>query len=209
MIRIGLTGGIASGKTTVSSRLRELGAFVIDYDLLAREAVAPGSPGLRRIVDCFGPEAMASDGGLDRAWMARRVFSDSAPSGSLRTLEGIEHPLIFARAHELESAHVLADPHAVVVHDIPLLAEVIGSLPFRFDVIVTVEAPSDVRFKRLLEVRGMGREQARERLAHETGEDARRRMSTEVIDSTQSVEHMFERVDMLYAQWARKAKNMQ
>lgn len=210
MMRVGLTGGIAAGKSTVAARLRELGATVIDYDLLARLVVAPGSEGLRRIVAEFGSDALAADGGLDRAWMAGHVFGADAPAGARERLDAIEHPLIYAEASRMERGVIAACDHAdggagggtlVVVHDVPLLAEVIDTIPFRFDHIVTVEAPETMRIARMMGERGMSREQAEGRIRNQSSEAARRAIADIVVDSTQSIEQMFEDVDRLYAQW--------
>lgn len=210
MIRIGLTGGIAAGKSTVARRLRGLGATVIDYDALARLVVAPGGEGLRRIVDEFGSDALAPDGGLDRAWMAEHVFGMNARDGARERLDAIEHPLIYAAAARMERAAIEtcgrggddeACERLVVVHDVPLLAEVIGPIPFRFDHIVTVEAPTDVRIARMMGERGMSREQAEGRIRHQSDEATRRRIADIVIDSTQPIEQMFDAVDRLYVNW--------
>ena len=136
-VRVGLTGGIASGKSTVSAILAELGAVVIDADLIAREVVARGTPGLDAVVAEFGPELLTSEGDLDRPAMGALVFGDA---DARKRLEAIIHPLVHARSAELEAE---AGDHAVVVHDIPLLAEVgrAGS----FDEVVVVDAPADVQ----------------------------------------------------------------
>src|SRR3990170_4860778 len=115
-MRVGLTGGVASGKSTVSAMLAEMGAVVIDADLLAREVVAPGTPGLAEVVTAFGPDVLAADGSLDRPAMGRLVFADDP---SRRRLESIIHPLVRAAARARERAAVDADPDAVVVHVIP------------------------------------------------------------------------------------------
>ncbi|MBW3091395.1 dephospho-CoA kinase [Bifidobacterium sp. 82T10] len=212
-MRIGLTGGIAAGKSTASRRLAELGATVIDYDLLARHVVAPGSVGLGRIADEFGPAAIGRDGGLDRAWMADHAFGPNAPDGARERLDAIEHPLIYDEAARLEHDAIAAFDHAgagngdrtlVIVHDVPLLAEVIGTIPFRFDHIVTVEAPIDVRIARMMGERGMSREQAEGRVRHQSDEATRRGIADVVIDSTQSIEQMFDAVDRLYADWTSR-----
>ncbi|MBT1161182.1 dephospho-CoA kinase [Bifidobacterium sp. SO1] len=213
-MRIGLTGGIAAGKSTVARRLRELGAAVIDYDALARLVVAPGGDGLRRIVDEFGPDALTDDGELNRAWMAAHVFGTHAPAGARERLDAIEHPLIYDEAARAEREAIAAfdragagagadngDGTLVVVHDVPLLAEVIGTIPFRFDHIVTVEAPVDVRIARMMGERGMSREQAEGRIRHQSDEATRRGIADIVVDSTQSIEQMFDIVDRLYVNW--------
>ena len=157
-IRIGLTGGIAAGKSTVAARMRELGALVIDYDGLAHEIVAPGGVALPRIAAVFGPDALLADGSLNRAWLAERVFGrDAAPE----RLDDIEHPLIYAEAARMERRNPGAK---VIVHDVPLLTEVIRSIPFQFDHIVTVEAPEQMRIRRMVATRGMTERQAADRI---------------------------------------------
>ena len=186
-IRIGLTGGIAAGKSTVSAHLCDLGAFVIDYDELAREVVAPGSEGLRRIVDSFGADALDERGELNRAWMAEQVFS-----GQL--------------ALRREREAMAANPQAVIVHDVPLLAEVIDDMPVRFDHIVTVEAPEDMRVRRMMATRNMSEEQAWARVGHQSSARERMAIADVVIDATHNIERMFEDVDRLYAQWRLEAR---
>ena len=177
-IRIGLTGGIAAGKSTVSAHLCDLGAFVIDYDELAREVVAPGSEGLRRIVDSFGADALDERGELNRAWMAEQVFSGQASAGMRKR----------------------------IVHDVPLLAEVIDDMPVRFDHIVTVEAPEDMRVRRMMATRNMSEEQAWARVGHQSSAQERMAIADVVIDATHNIERMFEDVDRLYAQWRLEAR---
>ena len=201
MIRIGLTGGIAAGKSTVATHLRELGAVLIDYDALARKAVEPGSVGLRRIVDRFGPDALDKQGGLNRQWIARHVFSGPNAESERKALDDIEHPLIYELASAAERHALAINPDAVVVHDIPLLAEVMDDLPFRFDHIITVEAPEDVRVERMMRTRGMSERQALDRIAHQASRKKREEISDTVVDSSQSMERMFEYVDTLMRQW--------
>ena len=154
-MRVGLTGGIASGKSVASAELRRLGAYVIDYDQLAREVIAPGTPGAAVVADAFGVAVQGDDGVLDRSALARVAFaSDDA---RLR-LESIVHPLVYQAAAEREAE--LSVP--LVVHDIPLLAEVMD--PSLFDQIVVVEAPAELRLQRLVEGRGWDRAEAARRL---------------------------------------------
>lgn len=201
MIRIGLTGGIAAGKSTVAARLRELGAVLIDYDALACKVVEPGSAGLRRIVERFGPDALDRQGGLNRRWVAQHVFSGPNAESERQALDGIEHPLIYELASETER-HALADnSDAIVVHDIPLLAEVMDDLPFRFDHVITVEAPESVRVERMVRTRGMSEAQALDRIVHQPSRERREEIADAVIDSSQSMERMFEYVDTLMRQW--------
>ena len=118
--RVGLTGGIGSGKSAVSALLRDCGATVVDADALAREAVAPGSAGLAEVVAEFGDDVLATDGSLDRVAMASKVFADP---GARARLEGIIHPRVRQKAAQIESEARADDPGAVVVHDVPLLVE--------------------------------------------------------------------------------------
>ena len=204
-MRIGLTGGIAAGKNTVARRLAALGAEVIDYDLLSREVVAPGSVGLQRIVETFGSGAVAEDGTLNRGWMATQVFGDEAlgHAAARRRLNGIVHPLVEARAQELDARAAL-DSSAVIVHDIPLLAEVWSSIPFSFDHVLTVEAVDEIRIARMVNERHMSRAQAVARIASQAPREGREAIADHVIDSSQPIERMFDEVDRLYAQWTAR-----
>ncbi|WGL53919.1 dephospho-CoA kinase [Nocardioides sp. BP30] len=192
-MRVGLTGGIASGKSTVSALLAELGAVVIDADQLARDVVAPGTPGLARIVDAFGPEVLTPGGEMDRPKVGALVFADP---DKLRMLEAIVHPLVRERGAELEAA---APAGSVVVHDIPLLAET-GQAE-RFDAVVVVDVPQETQIERLLRDRAMTREDALARIAAQATRDQRRAVATYVIENTgtredlrQAVAEVFERL---------------
>ena len=140
MLRIGLTGGIAAGKSVVARRLAELGAVVVDHDVLAREVVGPGTVGLEEVVEAFGEGVLAADGSLDRPALGRVVFDD--PDARAR-LEGILHPEIRRIAAEREALAGASDDRAVVVHDIPLLVET-GQAD-HFHLLVVVHAPADQR----------------------------------------------------------------
>src|SRR3954470_23041384 len=166
MLRVGLTGGIGSGKSTVAGRLAEHGAVVIDSDKLAREVVEPGTPGLAELVEAFGDGILAGDGTLDRAELARRAFADDA---SRARLNGITHPKIGARTAELMAA---APEDAVVVHDVPLLVE--NGLGPNYHLVIVVDAPGQTRVHRLVEARGMSEVDVRARIEAQAGEDARR-----------------------------------
>lgn len=190
-VRVGLTGGVASGKSTVSARLAELGAVVIDADRLAREAVAPGTDGLAAVVAEFGPEVLTPEGELDRPALAALVFADAARR---RALEAIIHPRVRAAGAALEAA---AGPEAVVVHDIPLLVET-GQAQ-NFDVVVVVDAPVADQVSRMLEHRGMGEADARARIAAQATREQRRAAADVVIDNTGSIDDLRRRVDELYA----------
>ena len=196
-VRVGLTGGIASGKSTVSAILAELGAVVIDADALAREVVARGTPGLDAVVAEFGPGLLTPEGDLDRPAMGALVFGDAE---ARKRLESIVHPLVHARSAELETD---ASPHAVVVHDIPLLAEVgrAGS----FDAVIVVDAPPELQVTRMVENRGWTREDAESRIAAQATREDRLAIATHVMDNTGSVDELREQVERIYAELARGA----
>ncbi|GAA2248885.1 hypothetical protein GCM10010401_23390 [Rarobacter faecitabidus] len=193
MIRVGLTGGIAAGKSIAAARLRELGAYVIDHDRLARESVAPGSAGLSAIVQRFGPGVLAADGTLDRAALASIVFGDEA---ALTDLNAIVHP----RVHDLAAAYEQAaagDGNAgVIVHDIPLLIET--GQAGDFDVLVVVHAPADQRITRLVENRGMSLPEARKRVASQVDDAVRLADADEVLDGTGQPDNLRAQVDALW-----------
>ncbi len=193
-MRVGLTGGIASGKSTVSAMLRELGAVVIDADQLSRDVVARGTPGLAAVVEEFGPGVLTEDGELDRPGMARIVFSDEA---ARRRLEGIVHPLVFEEVARLESA---APDGAVVVHDIPLLAE--SGRADSFDAVIVVDAPPEVQLARMVEDRGWSREESESRMAAQASREDRLAIATYVVDNSGSREELRRQVEELYAELA-------
>jgi dephospho-CoA kinase len=181
MARIALTGGLAAGKSTVARLLAVYGWTVLDYDLLAREVVAPGTPGLGAVVACFGPGVVADDGEVDRGALARVVCSD----GEARVrLEGILHPLIRALAAEREEAAVRGGAE-VVVHEIPLLDRADG-----FDLVVTVEAPVEVRVARAVADRGMTPEEAEARIAAQPPPADREAMADLVLDGRRPPEEL-------------------
>lgn len=190
MLRVGLTGGIASGKSEVSRRLAELGAVLIDADLLAREAVEPGSEGLAEVVRAFGPGILQDDGALDRAALGALVFADPERRGQLNA---IVHPRVRARAAELMAA---ASDEAVVVQDIPLLVETgqAGS----FDVVVVVDAPDEVRIRRLAERNGMTPEDAAARMAAQATREERLAAADHVIENSGSLDELRAAVDRLW-----------
>ena len=167
MLRVGLTGGIGSGKSTVAATLASLGAVVVDADAVAREVVEPGTPALAAIRDRFGESLVGADGRLDRPGLGRVVFGDEA---ALRDLEGITHPAIWARTAELVAA---APDDAVVVHDMPLLVE--KGMVGEYHLVVVVDADVETRVGRLVGSRGMSEADARARVAAQADDDARRR----------------------------------
>jgi dephospho-CoA kinase len=191
VLRIGLTGGIGSGKSTVSALLAARGAVVVDADLIAREVVEPGTPGLARVVEAFGDRVLAADGSLDRAALAAVVFAD--PDARQR-LDGIVHPLVRARAAGLAAA---APPDAVVVHDVPLLVET--GQASSYDVVLVVEAAPAVRVSRLVQ-RGLTTEDARARMAVQASDEQRRAAADVVLDNSGTPEQLAAQVDRFWAE---------
>ncbi len=189
-MRVGLTGGVGSGKSTVSAMLAELGAVVIDADLLAREVVEKGTPGLAAVAEAFGPELLTPDGALDRAAMGAVVFADEEKR---RTLESIVHPLVFERIVALEEA---ASPDDVVVHDIPLLAE--SARAHTFDAVIVVDVPDDIRIERLVRDRGWTRAEAESRIAAQASREERLAVATHVIDNSGSLDELRSQVVKIY-----------
>ena len=196
-MRVGLTGGVASGKSTVSAILAELGAVVIDADQLAREVVATGTPGLDAVVAEFGDGLLTPDGELDRPAMGRLVFADD---GARQRLEAIVHPLVFERIVALEEG---SSEHDVVVHDIPLLAE--SGRADTFDAVIVVDAPEDLQVERMVRDRGWSEEDARSRIAAQATREARLAIATHVVDNTGSVEQLRERVVEVWDQLRESA----
>lgn len=181
---IGLTGGIAAGKSTVSRRWAEHGAVVVDADQLARQAVAPGSPGLARVAERFGPGVLAPDGSLDRLALGNIVFADAA---ARKDLEAITHPEVWRLAQQAFDRAEAADPGAVVVYDVPLLAEARDSRPIRFDAVVVVDAPAAQRVERLIAHRGLPRDEAERRVAAQASDAERLALADHVVDATGSL----------------------
>lgn len=189
-MRVGLTGGIASGKSTVAGILAGLGAVVVDADLLAREVVAPGTEGLREVVAAFGPEVIAASGELDRPALAALVFGDDA---ARMALERIVHPRVRARAAELEAS---APPGAVVVHDIPLLVET--GQAGEFDAVLVVDVPVETQIDRLTRLKGMSRAEAQARVAAQASREQRRAAASYLIDNTGTPEDLRHRVTEVF-----------
>jgi dephospho-CoA kinase len=196
VLRVGLTGSIGSGKSAVSSRLADRGAVVVDSDLLAREALAPGTDGLREVVAAFGT-VLDGDGALDRAALGEVVFADEA---GRRRLEAIVHPRVRARAAELEAA---AGADAVVVHDVPLLVET-GQAD-SYDLVVVVDVPEELAVRRLVEQRGMTSEAALARLRAQAGREERTAAADVVIPNFGTLEELDHRVEQLWGQLTRRA----
>jgi len=197
MVLIGLTGGIASGKSVVSARFAELGAVVVDADVLAREVVEPGTPGLAAIAERFGPTVIAADGSLDRPALGAIIFADER---ARLDLNQITHPAIWARAKELFTAATDANPDAVIVYDVPLLVEASGNRPIHFDRVVVVMAREQTRHDRLVTLRGMDPGEATRRIASQATDDQRRAAADVLIDSDGTLEHTLAQVDALWAE---------
>jgi dephospho-CoA kinase len=190
VLMVGLTGGIGAGKSVVARRLAELGAVVIDADLLAREVVAPGTDGLAEVVAAFGPEVLGPDGSLDRGVLGRRVFGDEA---ARRRLEGIIHPRVRARTGELVAA---APPDAVVVNDVPLLVE--SNLAAGYELVVVVLAQERTRLGRLARDRGMSESEARARIAAQATDEQRRAAADVVLTNDGTLDELRAAVDQVW-----------
>jgi dephospho-CoA kinase len=190
MLRVGLTGGIGSGKSSVAARLAGLGAVVIDADRIAREVVEPGMPSLTAIRERFGPSVVSDDGILDRAGLGRIVFGDRA---ALRDLEAITHPAIWARTAELFAA---APDDAIVVHDMPLLVE--AGMTGEYHLVLSVLTDTETRLRRLVEHRGLPEDDARQRIAAQADDDARRAAADVLLDNNGSPEDLTIAVDALW-----------
>jgi dephospho-CoA kinase len=201
MLRVGLTGGIGSGKSAVAGRLAALGAVVLDGDEAARAVVEPGTPGLARITETFGPGVLRPDGSLDRAKLAGIVFSDESARGQLNA---ITHPLIHQRIQAAEEAAAAAGgPDTVVVHDIPLLAE--GQRAAGFDVVIVVDVPAELQISRLAG-RGLPADQARARMAAQATREQRLAIADIVIDNSGTLPELDRRVSEVWADLVARAQ---
>ncbi len=202
MFRVGLTGGIASGKSVALTRFADLGAVTIDHDLLAREVVAPGTVGLERVVEAFGPGVLTADGALDRPALAAIVFAEPARR---EQLNGIVHPEIRRCAAEREARAAAADPEVVVVHDIPLLVET-GQAD-AFGLLVVVDTPRDLRLARMVEERGMSVSAAESRLAAQAADEDRLSAADVVLDGSRTPGDLRAQVDVLWPSLVREARD--
>ncbi|SMF29240.1 dephospho-CoA kinase [Streptomyces sp. Amel2xC10] len=198
MLKVGLTGGIGAGKSEVSRLLVACGAVLIDADRIAREVVAPGTPGLAAVVEAFGEEVLAADGSLDRPRLGSIVFADPE---KLAVLNGIVHPLVGARSRELEDT---APEDAVVVHDVPLLTE--NGLAALYDVVIVVDADPATQLDRLVRLRGMTEDDARARMAAQATREERRKIADIVIDNDVPLPDLQARVREVWADLARRAR---
>lgn len=191
MLKVGLTGGIAAGKSLVARTLADCGAVLVDADALAREVVEPGTDGLAAVVDAFGPQVLAADGTLDRAALAAIVFGNEEKRA---TLNSIVHPLVHARAAEL-AAQVPED--GILVQDIPLLVET--GQAGNFDFVLVVEAPEEERIARMVRDRGMTPEDARARIAAQATAEQRAAVADAVLENTATPEDLVEAVRGLWS----------
>ncbi|WP_311259258.1 dephospho-CoA kinase [Microbacterium sp. WCS2018Hpa-9] len=190
---IALTGGIASGKSTIARRLAELGAVVVDADQIVRDVQAPGSAVLARIEEVFGADVIAAGGALDRAALGAKVFGDPE---QLSRLNAIVHPAVRAESQRRFEAAASADPQTVVVYDVPLLVEARVDDPW--DLIVVAHAPADERRRRLVELRGMAEQAAQERIDAQVSDERRLAIADEVIDTSGSLEQTIRQTDALW-----------
>ncbi|MEU1102299.1 dephospho-CoA kinase [Streptomyces tibetensis] len=198
MLKVGLTGGIGAGKSEVSRLLVACGAVLIDADRIAREVVAPGTPGLASVVEAFGEEILTADGSLDRPRLGAIVFADPE---KLAVLNSIVHPLVGARSRELEKA---AAEDSVVLHDVPLLTE--NGLAPLYDLVIVVDAAPETQLDRLVRLRGMTEEDARARMAAQATREQRREIADIVIDNDVPLERLEQRVRDVWAELVRRSR---
>lgn len=192
---IALTGGIASGKSTIAGRLAEHGATVVDADQIVRDVQAPGTRVLREIAATFGDEMIAADGSLDRAALGARVFGDDE---ALERLNAIVHPAVREESARRFAAAFAEDPTAVVVYDVPLLVEARVDDPW--DTIVVAHAPAEERLRRLVEIRGMERGAAQDRIDAQVSDEKRLAIADVVIDTSGTLEQTIEQTDAVWKQ---------
>ena len=192
---IALTGGIASGKSTIAGRLAEHGAIVVDADRTVRELQQPGQPVFAQIVDAFGEGVVAADGSLDRAAVGSIVFHDGE---RLAELNAIVHPAVKAETQRKFREAFDADPDAVIVYDVPLLREARGT--GEWDSVVVAHAPAEVRIQRMIDNRGMTRDDATARVRSQASDEERLALADVVIDTGGTLEHTLEQADRLWAE---------
>jgi dephospho-CoA kinase len=193
MVLIALTGGIASGKSTIARRLAEHGAVIVDADQIVRDVQQPGSPVLAEIAQVFGPEVLHADGSLDRAALGSRVFGDAV---QLKRLNAIVHPAVRAESARRFADAAAADPHALVVYDVPLLAEARAADPW--DLVVVAHAPAQMRARRLVRERGMSEADARARIASQVSDEERLALADVVIDTSGTMDDTLRQTDALW-----------
>ncbi len=190
---VALTGGIASGKSTIADRLASHGAVVVDADAVVRELQQPGMPVLRAIADAFGERMLRADGSLDRAALGAVVFADDA---ARERLNAIVHPAVAAESQRRFGEALARDPRAVVVYDVPLLVEARPDDPW--DLIVVAHAPAETRIRRLVALRGMTEPDARARVAAQASDERRLAVADAVIDTDGDVAATLAQTDALW-----------
>lgn len=190
---VALTGGIASGKSTVAARLAEHGAVVVDADAIVREVQGPGSPVLAAIAAEFGDGMLRPDGTLDRPALGARVFGDQA---ALARLNAIVHPAVRAESGRRFAAAFAVDPTAVVVYDVPLLAE--SRAGDAWDLVVLAHAPADVRAERLVSLRGLTPDEARARIGSQASDERRLELADVVLDTGGALAGTLAQADRLW-----------
>ncbi|NYE20246.1 dephospho-CoA kinase [Microbacterium immunditiarum] len=191
---IALTGGIASGKSTIATRLAEHGAIVVDADAIVRDVQQPGSPVLDEIAREFGADVIRPDGSLDRPGLGSRVFGDD---DAVARLNRIVHPAVRAESQRRFDEAFASDPRAIVVYDVPLLVEARVDDPW--ELIVVAHAPADVRLRRLVDLRAMSESDAAARVASQVDDSARLAIADVVIDTTGTIDDTLRQVDELWA----------
>jgi len=199
MLKVGLTGGIGAGKSEVSRRLASYGALVIDADQIAREVVEPGTPGLAQVVGLFGTGVLAPDGTLNRQRLGEIVFGDDELRAKLNS---IIHPLVGARLRELEQG---ADADAILVEDVPLIAE--NDLADFYDLVVVVDVPPRLQEERLVRDRGMTPDQVAVRMAAQASREQRLAIAGIVVDNSGSLAELDREVGELWAELSRRARS--
>lgn len=190
---VALTGGIASGKSTIAARLAAHGAEIVDADRIVRDVQAPGSAVLDRIVAAFGDGVVAPDGTLDRATLGALVFADD---DARARLNAIVHPAVREESARRFRTAFAADPDRVVVYDVPLLAEARSDDPW--DLVLVADAPADLRIRRMVELRGMDEADAAARVAAQVDDAARRALADVVIDTSGDLAHTLSQVDAVW-----------
>jgi len=200
VLLVGLTGGIGSGKSEVSRRLAALGAVIVDADVIAREVVAPGTPGLAQVVEAFGAGVLRADGSLDRERLGRIVFADA---DKLAQLNVIVHPLVGERIAEIMADVERTEPDAIVVYDVPLLVE--NGLQDRYEVVVVVAATPQTQLRRLVEQRGMTEADARARIAAQAPLGAKLAVADIVITNDGDLEALDTTVGEVWRDLAKRA----
>lgn len=198
MTLLALTGGIASGKSTISRILAEKGAVIVDADAIVREVQAPGSPVLSAIAAEFGPEVLLPDGSLDRPALGARVFGHPE---RLAALNALVHPAVREESQRRFRAALSADPTALVVYDVPLLAESRGT--GEWDLVVVAHAPAELRVRRLVDQRGLSEADARARIAAQAGDEERLALADVVIDTAGDMDDTRRQVDDLWERVSR------